>query len=132
MNEGFNINNKLIKLQSTQMWFTSSVMTVCTIMFHQLFVSTQSSIFVFFVAANIPYCINPRLNALCILSKQYASLTHFKYFVGLNMNPRGSYMPTQMECRHDAIVGVTQSAVFTGAISFVASISSLYDSIEIK
>lgn len=80
----------------------------------------------------MPYSINPRLNARCILSRQYASRTHFKYLVGLKIHPRGSKMPTQMEWRHDAMVGSHQSAVFTGPMSFVASMSSSYASMEMK
>ena len=53
-------------------------------------VATIGSLAVAFVAANIPYCINPRSKARCILSRQYPSLKHFKYLLGLKINPLGS------------------------------------------
>ena len=84
------------------------------------------------VAANIPYCIKPRSKARCILSRQYPSLRHLRYLWGLKMKPRGSYTPTQLEWRHEAIVCVFQSSVVTLLITPVASIISAYFSMEMK
>jgi len=88
--------------------------------------------FFFLVAANIPYSISPRLKARCIRSRQYASRKHLTYFRGLKIHPRGSYTPTQIECRHDAIVSSTQLAVLTFSITPVPSINLANSCTEIK
>ena len=128
-----NINTNTTSTESTSL-SSSFVLSLCQTNYQLQNASSLSrTISSFFLPLINPYVMSPRSKARCMRSSVTISRMVLYQILGpAKTTGHGSQTPTQMECRHEAMVFLTQFSPRTFSMALVFRINRSYSSQETK